>query len=334
MNLIKRRGSKSAAGAASLQPSGAFLRDVHECCSVEGQVGQVPDDDLLGRTVANLLECQDKKQLEDAAKFLGSQIRSENKQSVMFALHTLGTLMRTDKLAFHKIVGLNLTHVIKPMLTLVESSKKNPASTDPTVEKALELLQCWGEGFQGRSDMVVLCESYRGLLKKSWVKFPPRNHEWDPPSQARHVERSPASAAPASDDSWIRSEFEQFDRVLTNMESELKSTPDSAALAQNSLLSELAVECQKIGPQLQSMIEIVSTSTAGANLQLLLDLNERLLTSMDNYHRIESIPAYNPFDDETVMSQVFSNIDLSHPPRPMTTTTPNKKPNDEDEDVL
>jgi hypothetical protein len=349
MNILRR---KSSARSNKNGGDGALLADVQECCSASVQVGTEPNDASVNRAMMRLMQTSEKAEVEKAVKFMGQELKADSHRVIMLTLATIGFLMKCDHDEFPRIVS-NSSYILKPMMSVIEYKKKPTGRPDLSEQatRALEILQCWGDGLYGRRDTKEILEMYNTLKKKDWITWPERNPLFDlaplpeggqdDDLHAREVSidpdappppRKPASLRPSSlrtfssrETAFLRKDFDQFDSVLSSLEQELKTCRDSADLHENALVPELVRECDKIGPQLRTMIEIVTRASHEEDaLAPLLDMNDRLLRAITTYQSIGATPpqprviaatkpvysptgsnTYNPFDDEHVLTEIF-----------------------------
>ena len=353
MNILRRKSGTGGGSRRGLTESG-LLHDVQDCCSKANQKGKDPDEACMSKAVARLMETTDTEEFEMVIKYLGNELKNEVHQVVMLALATTGYLMRSDCPSFQRSLSKS-PHILKPMGVLIEYQRKAGARTEQyeQANRALALIQSWAETLGGANGTIEILEMYRSLKKKEWVRWPPRVHGYDPvngPMYSRSEvsvdpdapapPRKPASLRPSSlrtfsseETNWLRKDFDQFDQMLGTLEEEINRCKDSRDIEQNALIPELVAQCSKIGPQLRSMIEIVSATNGDDpdSLTPLLEMNDRLLKLIEKHAVLSSTQPsvtrrteedytpfsgidwsqpkqeepYNPFEDREVMSQVF-----------------------------
>jgi len=346
MNFLRKKSTAHATKHIS-----ELLADVQECCSRDQQTSLDPSMESVNKTVVKLLQTVDREDLDQTIKFLANELKSESHQTIMLALGTLGYLMNNDCPEFQSMV-LQSSLISKQMLRLAEQQKKPSGRQDHVEEakRALTLIQSWGEGFRRRPDAREFIELHRSLKKKEWVMWPSKDSRFEIVSasddlgvdeakgRTRPPRNSPrnASTAISGDRAWLQKDFDQFESSLDMLEAELSSAHDAEEVKANELIPELVQNCEKIGPQLRSMIEIVSATANNQECLIpLLEMNDRLIRLMNNYKKLletlaEAInpfeaakpynpfetaaAAYNPFEDESLLLQVLGSIPASEGP--------------------
>jgi hypothetical protein len=331
LSVLRRKSSR---GGRDMHFDSQLLADVQQCCSALGQQGLVPDEHSVNRAVSSLQHTEDPDAINAVLRYLGGGLKSDTHKTVMLTLSTLGFLMRADHVEFQRMLCMT-SHVLKPLTTIAEYRRKSTFRQDlmDQSDLALQLVQCWAETIQGENDTQEILTLYKDLKKKDYIRWPPRNHLYDcdiatarrevsVDNSAPPPPRKPASLRPSSlrtfsseDTEWMRKDFDQFEVLITCLDTELNRCADSKELEENALIPELVAACDKIGPQLRSMIEIISHTSKEdpAALKPLLEMNDRLLRVFEKQKEVaQRAPkprevAYNPFDDHALLAQVLTS---------------------------
>lgn len=327
-----RRKSSSGSGAALLPE---LLNAVQTC------VVLLPDDPSFDSCVK--LCCDDlmiygetREETDLVGKFLGNVFSALDDRVIASAVLLLPEMMDVPVTEFRRSFARLVIKPYAQWIVLVSTGRRSAAAE--VYALALSCVQEWGTGWVGQGGGAVkeLQEAYVGLKRIQGIPWPPitkrsnaraastASYDRDGVSldpSAPPAPDKPASLRPGSmrlfssnETQHLRKDFDGFDQLLRLFHGELEAANDCRDLEANALIPDIMAELDRMGPQLRSMIEIVTNVSAGDAeiVTPLLEMNDRYVFLLERYTDIQktkpSSVLHNPFDDEHVVVEAITNI--------------------------
>lgn len=260
-----RRKSSSPGNGSGGSGKVTFLYAAQNCCSasLQGDSEQANSGDL--QLACACMAQASAGEMEAVARFFKHELAAANrpKPVLLLVLNVLNALVGFGVREFSLAVIKGANALLGELEALTHVSDGDVAN------RAAEILQVWNAQFRADRQLAFRIEV--------------RSSE--------------------EEDMFMQTELARFDTLLSSLEDELSKTSNSKQLEQNALVSELVRACDRIGPELRSMIELSSQDL----LTRLLEMNDRLLRAIALHRDIASRApeTYNPFDDPQVLAQVF-----------------------------